>query len=156
MNKSSIVMILSVFLIMIFVSGCTNDTNNNLYNKREAVVDSEIKINKDEINNVAKFYSILIDDIEMEVIAVQATDETVRVAFNACNICASSGKGHYVQEGNYFVCQNCGTKIFVDQVGIGAGGCNPVSLDDDEKYEEDGYIVIPYETLNNYKDLFIY
>ena len=78
-----------------------------------------------EISDKASFYPVTVDGTLMEVIAVRDSAGTVRTAFNTCQICYDSGKGYYVQSGSYLVCQNCGNRFSMDQVGIAAGGCNP-------------------------------
>lgn len=78
-----------------------------------------------EISEKASFYPVTVDGTRMEVIAVRDSAGTVRTAFNTCQVCYDSGKGYYVQSGSYLVCQNCGNRFSMDQVGIVAGGCNP-------------------------------
>lgn len=145
-----------MFFVLLIVQGCTNDTNKELYNKKEELTQDEIEIKIDEVTKIAKFYPVMVDDTKMEVIAVRANDGTVRLAFDACQVCSDSGKGHYVQEGEYLVCQNCGTKFSIDQVGDVRGGCNPAPISDDEKTEVDGYYVISKNVLESSKDLFMY
>lgn len=156
MKKRKFISFLFIFILLLFTQGCTSSDNDSLYNKREELVKDEVKIKVEEVNEIAKFYPVMVDDIKMEIIAVRATDGTVRIAFNACQVCADSGKGHYVQEGQYLICQNCGTKFSVDQIGLIKGGCNPAPISTEEKYEEEGFIIIPNETLQKYKELFIY
>jgi hypothetical protein len=154
MKLRKILIIPFAIMLLLFVQGCTN--NNNLYNKREKLATDEVKIKISDISNIAKFYPVMVDNIKMEVIAVKASDGTIRTAFNACQVCADSGKGYYVQEGDYLVCQNCGTKFSIDQIGISKNGCNPAPILDNEKYEDNGILVIPKETLVANKNLFIH
>jgi uncharacterized membrane protein len=79
----------------------------------------------------------------MEIIAVRAPDGTIRTALNTCQICYDSGRGYYVQEGNVFVCQNCGNRFRLDQIEIIQGGCNPVPIGRRLKIETDETITIP-------------
>ncbi|KUK52124.1 MAG: hypothetical protein XD78_2191 [Desulfotomaculum sp. 46_296] len=77
-----------------------------------------IKIPKSEISFTVTFYLYKLDGINMEVIAVKAADGTVRMALNICQVCYDSGRGYYIQEGNYVVCQNCGNKFYIDQIRL--------------------------------------
>ena len=79
----------------------------------------------DELSGTARFYPVEVNGTEMEILAVKDSKGNIRTAFNTCQICYSSGRGYYVQEGNGLVCQNCGNRFTVDQVEVETGGCNP-------------------------------
>jgi len=65
-----------------------------------------IKIMKKDISEVAKFYPYKADDgTNMEVIAVKASDGTIRTALNTCQVCYDSGKGYYVQKAMKRLCK---------------------------------------------------
>ncbi len=113
-----------------------------------------ITINKDEITEVATFFPYQSGDTDMEVIAIRATDGTVRTALNTCQVCFDSGRGYYKQDGDVLVCQNCGNRFSVDQVEVVKGGCNPVPIFDDQKTETDDTITISDDVLAQYKTLF--
>lgn len=98
-----------------------------------------------DISETAKFYSYDELDTYIEVLAVKASDGTIRTAFNTCQVCYSSGRGYYVQEGDYLICQNCGNRFRMDDVEITRGGCNPVPITDDMKEATDTTITIPKE-----------
>ncbi len=55
---------------------------------------------------------------------VLKTEETLAVAFDACEICGSQG---YVQEAGSVICLNCSADINAATIGRG-GGCNPIPL----------------------------
>lgn len=101
--------------------------------RAEKVKDGDIVIPTSDITETAKFYPAAIDGIELEVLAVKAPDGSIRTAFNTCQVCYSSGRGYYVQEGDVLVCQNCGNRFSMDQVQITKGGCNPVPITDEYK-----------------------
>lgn len=86
-----------------------------------------------DITEKATFYSYDELDNTMEIIAVKANDGTIRTAFNTCQVCYSSGRGYYVQEGDELVCQNCGNRFAMDQVEVAKGGCNPVPIFEEQK-----------------------
>ncbi len=143
-----------VITVLLSVSGCISNDNeigNNVV--KEQSID-EVVIIKSEITSSAQFYPILVNGIEMEVMAVRASDGTIRTAFNACVVCGSSGRGYYVQEGDEFICQNCGNRYKIDQIETERGGCNPAPIMGDEKIETEDTIIIPKETFEKYEGLY--
>lgn len=114
-----------------------------------------IKIVKKEVSEVAKFYPYKSDDgTNMEVIAVKASDGTIRTALNTCQVCYDSGKGYYVQVGSFLVCQNCRNKFSIDQVDVVKGGCNPVPILEKDKIDKDDSIIITKDFLESQKQYF--
>ncbi|MGE5416493.1 MAG: DUF2318 domain-containing protein [Acidobacteriota bacterium] len=109
--------------------------------------DKTVKIVKSEISSIAKFYPYTVDNTKMEIIAVKATDGTIRTALNTCQICWDSGRGYYIQEGDYLVCQNCGNRFHIDQIEKVKGGCNPVPILEKDKTDKGDYIAISNEYL---------
>lgn len=108
----------------------------------------------DEISDTARFYPVEVDGTRMEILAVKDSDGNIRTAFNTCQICYSSGRGYYVQDGNTLVCQNCGNRFTVDQVEIESGGCNPWPIFADDKTVTEDSIEISYDFLNESKEIF--
>ena len=76
-----------------------------------------------DLSQTASFYKADLDGTEVELVALKDSKGNLRTAFNACQVCYSSGRGYYRQEGEYLVCQNCGNSFTIDQVGIASGGC---------------------------------
>ncbi len=95
-----------------------------------------------DVTEDATFYSYDKLDTYMEVLAVKASDGTIRTAFNTCQVCYSSGKGYYVQDGDVLVCQNCGNRFDMDEIEVAKGGCNPVPIFDEWKEVTDSSIII--------------
>lgn len=95
--------------------------------------DFGIVIDKKKITNEATFIPYNANGTKMEIIAVKASDGTIRTALNTCQVCYRSGRGYYKQEGNVFVCQNCGNRFSVDQIEKIKGGCNPVPILNSDK-----------------------
>lgn len=132
-----------------------NDSNVAAATKTGAVwTDAGLKIPKSEVTAIARFYPVEVDKVKMEVVAVRATDGTIRTALNTCQICYRSGRGYYKQEGNELVCQNCKSRFKIDQVEKIKGGCNPVPILKTDKTEDDSFILIPKEFLVKNKVLF--
>jgi len=113
-----------------------------------------IVIDKSEITEQVKFYSYNAGGIEMEVLAVKASDGTIRTALNTCQVCYDSGAGYYVQEGDELVCQNCGNRFSISKIEKQKNGCNPVPITSEYKIEDDNTITIPAEFLDAAKVLF--
>ncbi len=127
----------------------TSDPNSTLTSDNIA-----IKITKSEVISQAKFYPYNLDGTKMEIIAVKATDGTIRTALNTCQVCYDSGRGYYVQEGDYLVCQNCGNRFNVDQIEKIKGGCNPVPILETSKKDMGTYIAISKDFIATQKQYF--
>lgn len=107
-----------------------------------------------EITETARFYPLEVDGTEMEVLAVRASDGSVRTAFNTCQSCFTSGRGYYVQKGDDLVCQNCGFHFTPDQVEIQSGGCNPWPIFSMDKTVTEESIEISYDFLSESSSIF--
>jgi uncharacterized membrane protein len=90
----------------------------------------------------------------MEVFAVKAPDGSIRTAFNTCQVCYSSGRGYYKQEGDELVCQNCKNRFKTTDVEVIRGGCNPVPITSDLKTQTETTITIPKELLQQTSVIF--
>ena len=99
------------------------------------------------LSQTASFFKADLDGTEVELVALKDSKGNLRTAFNACQVCYSSGRGYYRQEGEYLVCQNCGNSFTIDQVGIASGGCNPWPILDSDRTVTDDEIQISYDVL---------
>ena len=118
------------------------------------LANGDLQILKKEITPNAKFYTFKMDGVLMEVLALRAPDGTVRTALNTCQVCYTSGRGYYIQQGDVLVCQNCGNRFKASQVEIIKGGCNPVPITSDLKTEDANTITIAKSILAQAKPLF--
>ncbi len=138
---------------MVFIlSACAPSAGN----KTETVTDSDVVFTKADIQETVTFIPVSADGVEMEILAVKASDGTIRTAFNTCQVCYNSGKGYYEQEGDVLVCQNCGNRFSMDQVSVEKGGCNPVGISEDLRTETDTEITIPLSLIQQAEFLFTY
>ena len=135
-------------------TGSSKESKTEATNKAASNIVPAIEINKSEISNKVKFYPYESNGIKMEVLALKANDGTIRTALNTCQVCYSSGKGYYVQEGNELVCQNCGNRFSADMVGKAKGGCNPVPISDTSKVDDGTKITIDKNYLDKNKAYF--
>jgi hypothetical protein len=115
---------------------------------------SGLKIKKSDITSTAKFYPYKAGDTYMEVIAVKASDGTVRTAFNTCQVCFDSGRGYYTQQGDELVCNNCGNRFQIDQIEKVKLGCNPVPILKQNRQDDGKYITISKQFFDANKALF--
>jgi hypothetical protein len=106
------------------------------------------------ITEQASFLPLTVDGTYMEVIAVRAPDDTVRTAFNTCQVCWDSGFGYYIQEADELVCQNCGNRFNVNDVEVVRGGCNPVPIEEEYKTVDGDSVAIGYDILKEAVPLF--
>jgi len=70
-------------------------------------------------------FSIESDGASVRIIAIRRPDQSIAVAFDACQICGSQG---YYQKGPNVICKNCSSAINIPTIGQ-PGGCNPVPLE---------------------------
>jgi len=115
--------------------------------KAVAAKDEDLVIPVNEITEKASFFPVEMEGVNLEVLAVKAPDGTIRTAFNTCQVCFASGRGHYKQDGDVLVCQNCGNRFHMSDVEVTRGGCNPVPITGDEKIVDEDSITIPKEFL---------
>lgn len=111
-------------------------------------------IAKSEVTGTPRFYPVNMDGVKMEIIAVKASDGTIRTAFNTCQVCYSSGRGYYKLQGSTLVCQNCGNRFTPNQLSIEKGGCNPVPITNGERTENVDSISISASYLRQAEQIF--
>ena len=121
---------------------------------QELKAGDSLAIETADITETAKLYPVKVDGIAMEVLAVKASDGTIRTAFNTCEVCYDSGRGYYKQEGDVLVCQNCGNRFHTDEVEVQSRGCNPWPIFEESKTVTDGGITISYEFLSESTKVF--
>ena len=107
-----------------------------------------------DVTTDASFYPVEVNGTNMEVIAVRDSAGNIRTAFNTCQVCYDSGRGYYVQSGDYLVCQNCGNRFSMDQVEIESGGCNPWPIFAENKTVTADEISISYDFLVEAQSIF--
>jgi hypothetical protein len=124
----------------------TGNKNGGVYVNKE-IKDADIVISVKDISESPSIYPASIGGIDLEVIAVKASDGTIRTAFNTCQVCYGSGKGYYQVENKQLVCQNCGNRFGMDELEVTRGGCNPVPITDEYKEVNNDTITISKDFL---------
>jgi uncharacterized membrane protein len=143
-------------LIMLLITTFLTAQDAKLNQRKELVINNDVVINISDITENALFYPVKIDDVIIEIIAVKAPDGTIRTAFNTCQVCYSSGKGYFVQNGTLLVCQNCGRRFRMSQVETESGGCIPMPITKENKTITEKQIIIKKEFIKEYKTFFEY
>lgn len=103
-----------------------------------------------------KYYGIYADGTYMEVIAFKYNG-TYRTAFNKCQVCYASKDAYFKQSGNYVVCQQCGNKFALSQVGVSGASsrsCDPYPIPASSRVQTADAIIIPDSVLISAKNLF--
>lgn len=120
----------------------------------EVAKNGDLRILKREVTSTAKFYPYTAGGVKMEVIAVRASDRSIRTALNTCQVCYDSGRGFYTQQGDESVCNNCGNRFKIDQLEKIKYGCNPIPILKEDKIDDGKYIRIAKAFLTKNVDCF--
>lgn len=155
-KKSNYIILVAILLVGIWYVSTNLVTDKGKSPEVTLVTDTDINIVKSEISDQVKFYGYKDNDTYMEVMAVKATDGTIRTALNTCQICYDSGRGYYIQQGDTVVCQNCGNVFNIDDIQVIKGGCNPIPIMEENRKEDDSNITIEKAFLQANKDYFSY
>lgn len=103
----------------------------------------DLVIQAAEIGSTASYFDYDAGGTTVQVLAVRASDDTVRLALNTCQVCNGSPYAYFEQDGDTFVCQNCKNRFASVAVGLVSGGCNPVPITAETYREQDGTITVP-------------
>ncbi len=145
-----IVGIAVILVAVIFVSKLAAGGNSD----SPAAEGTDVVINKSDVSETVKFYPVKIGNKNMEILAVKASDGTIRTAFNTCQVCNGSPRAYYKQEGDTLVCQNCGNRFSMDMVEQQRGGCNPIPILKEDKTDDGTNITISKDFIEQNKELF--
>ncbi len=119
--------ILFLFLVSALVlAGCT--TSSNISGK--TVSEEEyINIPLSSINQEMQKFSYDVDGVNINYFVVRDDNGKIKTAFDACDVCG--GHKGYTQEGNQVVCNNCGNRFDIEDIGLKntRGGCWPSYLE---------------------------
>ena len=115
---------------------------------------SDIVIRTADIGTDANYFDYDADGVTVQVFALLASDGTIRLALNTCQVCNGSPYAYFEQDGDWFICQNCGNRFASTEIGITSGGCRPVPITADIYTEQDGTITIPVSFMEENAPLF--
>lgn len=102
----------------------------------------DLVIDKSAITSTASFIPYEEADNYMEIIAIKASDGSIRTALNTCQVCFDSGRGYYEQSGDLLICNNCKNQFSIDDIEVVRDGCNPIPITGVSKSEDDTNITI--------------
>ncbi len=122
--------------------------------RAETTKNGNLRILKSQVTSTAKFYPYTANGVKMEVIALKATDGTIRTALNTCQVCYDSGRGYYTQQGAELICNNCGNRFRIDNIEKIKNGCNPMPILPENKKDDGKYITISKDFLVKYSVYF--
>ncbi|HTQ52920.1 MAG TPA: Fe-S-containing protein [Bryobacteraceae bacterium] len=106
-----------------------------------AIVDGKVSIPVAGVNDGALHrFTIDEDGVHVRFIVIRRPDQSLAVAFDACQICGNQG---YYQKGPNVICKNCSSAIFIPSIGS-QGGCNPIPI---ASQVQSGQLVIPADKL---------
>jgi high-affinity iron transporter len=90
-----------------------------------SLIDGQVRIPVSSVND-SNLHRFAIDEagVHVRFIVIRRPDQSLAVAFDACNICGSQG---YYQNGSNVICKNCASAIFIPSIGS-HGGCNPIPI----------------------------
>ena len=177
MNKKNIIMIIAIIVVVIAIgiiifrknsdNKTTSNSNNTVATQKNSSNNTEskaINLEADESGNIvidttnigskASFYTYDAEGTTVRLFAVKASDGTIRMAFNTCQVCNPSPKAYFIQNGKNFICQNCGNSFSTDNIGKERGGCNPIPITTDERIDGDNTITLTKQFIEGYKDNF--
>ncbi|MCD7918887.1 MAG: DUF2318 domain-containing protein [Clostridiales bacterium] len=130
-------------VMAIVMVGCSSEAESvETQENTSDTADAGIEIRVEDINASASYYDTIVEGTTVEIFAVLASDGTVRLAMNTCQVCNGSPYAYFEQDGDDFVCQNCGNHFSSDEIGLTSGGCNPVPITEDDYTEENGIITV--------------
>lgn len=144
---SKIIPVLVICAIAVSIILVNQNSNKEKVDTTAKVIDEDLVIQVADISEQVTFYPVTIDGTELEVMALKATDGTIRTAFNTCQICYNSGRGHYEQDGEFLICQNCQNRFGLDDIEVTRGGCNPIPITPEYKEVSEDSIIISKDFL---------
>lgn len=94
-----------------------------------SIINGQIRIPVADVKDgKAHYYEYELGKNTIKYFVLKSSDNVIRAAFNACDVCYKSKKG-YRQDGDYMICNNCGSRFSSVSINIVKGGCNPSPLD---------------------------
>ncbi|MFC1599072.1 Fe-S-containing protein, partial [Patescibacteria group bacterium] len=145
-------------------SGQNNDNtqNNNVVvddgftgNKGERVLfkNKQIELDANQFNKGdVNFFNTEINNKNVYFFVVKDENGVYRAAGNACQVCHDSKLG-FTQQGDYMVCNTCGTKYPLEKIATEKGGCNPIPINPNLK-TSNGNIIISEDDIKQIVNYF--
>lgn len=153
---AAVVMIAAVAVTVISKSAGKEDpapSDSQVLQTEPSVADlpaesNDLVIQASQIHSDASFFDYDAGGITVQVFAVQASDGTIRLALNTCQVCNGSPYAYFEQDGDDFVCQNCGNRFASTQIGSAGNGCSPVPIPESSYTIQGDSIIIASDYLD--------
>ncbi len=120
-----------IALSLLFLAGCNSVVADNfpLFYGEEGEtlipIDEKLHIPASEVSDgQAHYYNVDVDGEPVFFFVIRDSDGNYRAAANACQVCFGSNLGFH-QEGDYMVCDTCGSQYPLEKIATEKGGCNP-------------------------------
>ncbi len=108
------ILALGIFLLLL---GCTSSPANESVPVEDQSLDGNyVYLEMKDIGTSLTHYEYDYQGKTIKYFAVLDSSGDVKVAFDACEVCYNSHKG-YSQQGDAVVCNNCGLKFRIDDLG---------------------------------------
>lgn len=132
---SAALLIMLIAVLTLLASGCGSEKNAG-FEKVALSADGLIRFPvSDFADGKARHYVYENDGIAVRFFILKSSDDVIRTAFDACDVCWRSGKG-YVQQNDFMICRNCGMSFMSTGINVLRGGCNPAPLSSKIEGEE--------------------
>ena len=148
--KRIIMGILTLVVMSVLLIGCGNSeggTEDIVKYITPEVANNTISVNKTAISENPIYVNYDSDGTTVQLIMVVASDGTYRVSLNTCQSCTPSPLAYFEEINGKLVCKNCGNAFTMDDVGVSARGCHPMTI---EYTDDNTTIVISTSTLDNF------
>lgn len=141
-------LLLGIIAVAVIVFGALA-VENAIGNTVREVNIKKSTLSKDKVT----FYSV--KPLDTQIMAVIASDGTIRLAFNDCLSCYYNDgvRAHFTDTGVSVVCDNCGCETFYDDMGLLSYECTPYPILSDYIYEDDTHVAIHADFLEECKDM---
>ena len=117
-----------VLCLALTLSGCGASSTQSADGAPAA--SSGMSIPLSELTQEPKFYDWNENGTDMQLIALIDASGEVQLAYNTCQVCASSPYAYFELKNERLICQNCGNAFPYSAVGKMSGGCNPMPVSD--------------------------
>jgi len=160
--KIQTIVLTVILMIICGASAFANGSADNALNERKpAVVNQNLVIQISDLTGYVNFYPVVIDGLQMEIMAVRAQDGSIRTAFNACHFCYQRNddpkvKGYFMQLAGPKLVSLCGSErlITMDKIQISAPTCHPEPLLPENRITAASTITISRDYLRRAKNIF--
>ena len=144
-----------------FANGNTQQQRNALNQRKPSVTNQDLVIPIADLNEYINFYPVVIDGLQMEIMAVKAPDGSIRTAFNACHYCYQRSDdpkvlGYFMQTTGPLLVSLCGSErtYTMDKIQVSSDACHPEPIAAANRTASSSSVIITREYLQQAKAMF--